>query len=202
MKKKSILLVMIVILLVAWISIAYSDYAKVAISFDKPNFCILINGADDGGSGKYIGLGYSFTIDGYLDAEDGYQVDKYTYRILGITIKQDEASPNKTDEDVSSEIYSKQDISDAIDTITKEFDREWNGCTLTEIYYAGDEKSMDYQEWADRNDADEVIVLLSTFEVDSSGGDGSLNPNSTYDNWMWILVRNSGGKWQHVDHGY
>lgn len=43
---------------------------------------------------------------------------------------------------------------------------------------------------------------VSSFDVDSSGGDGSLNPNSTYNDWKWILVRTNGGKWQHVDHGY
>ena len=104
--------------------------------------------------------------------------------------------------DVASEIYSQDDIEDAIDTIKKEFFMEWSGCTLTEIYYAGDEYCEDYQDWLYRYDADEVIVLLSSFDVDSSGGDGSLNPNSTYDNWNWILVRSNGGKWQHVDHGY
>lgn len=46
------------------------------------------------------------------------------------------------------------------------------------------------------------IALLSSFDVDSSGGDGSLNPNSTYNDWKWILVRTNGGQWQHVDHGY
>ena len=102
---------------------------------------------------------------------------------------------------VESEIYSEEDIAAAIDTIKKEF-KNWKGCTLTEIYYAGDDKSKDHQDWADRNKADEVIVLLSSFDVDSSGGNGSLNPNSTYDNWMWILVRTNGGQWQHVDHGY
>ena len=66
----------------------------------------------------------------------------------------------------------------------------------------GDDSSKDYQDWADRNNADEVIVLLSSFDVDSSGGDGSLNPNSTYNDWKWILVRTNGGQWQHVDHGY
>ena len=103
---------------------------------------------------------------------------------------------------VNSEIYSQEDINDAIDTIKKEFKRNWEGCTLTEIYYAGDDSSKDHQDWADRNNADEVIVLLSSFDVDSSGGDGSLNPNSTYSDWKWILVRTDGGKWQHVDHGY
>ena len=103
---------------------------------------------------------------------------------------------------VDSEMYSQDDINSAIDTIKKEFKSDWKGCTLTEIYYAGDDCSKDHQDWADRNNADEVIVLLSSFDVDSSGADGSLNPNSTYDNWNWILVRTNGGQWQHADHGY
>ncbi len=103
---------------------------------------------------------------------------------------------------VDSKLYSEQEISAAIDTIKKEFKRNWNGCTLTEIYYAGDKTSKDYQDWADRNDADEVIVLLSSFDVAPSGADGSLNPASTYNKWNWILVRKDGGPWQHVDHGY
>ena len=103
---------------------------------------------------------------------------------------------------VDSEMYSQDDINSAIDTIKKEFKNDWKGCTLTEIYYAGDDCSKDHQDWTDRNNADEVIVLLSSFDVDSSGADGSLNPNSTYDNWNWILVRTNGGQWQHVDHGY
>ena len=104
--------------------------------------------------------------------------------------------------DVESQIYTSDDINSAIETIKKEFDKNWKGCTLKEIYYAGDDTSRGYQVYADINDADEVIVLLSSFNVDSSGGDGSLNPNSTYDGWNWILVRNTGGKWRHVDHGY
>jgi len=104
--------------------------------------------------------------------------------------------------DVESEIYTSDDINSAIETIIKEFDKKWKGCTLKEIYYAGDEISPNYQDWADRNNAEEVIVLLSSFDVDSSGGDGALNPNSTYTGWNWILVRNNGGQWRHVDHGY
>ena len=95
MRKKIIILAVIAVLLASWVSIAYSDYAKVAISFDKPKFCVLINGADDGGSGKYIGLGYSFIVDGHLDVDTGYQVDSYVYKIFGITVKQDEANPQK-----------------------------------------------------------------------------------------------------------
>ena len=104
--------------------------------------------------------------------------------------------------DYSSEIYTDVEIESAIDVTLDYFKKEFEGCTLTEITYLGDEELSGYQEFADRNDAEDVIVLVSTFDVDDSGGDGSLNPNSTYRNWKWILVRTDGGKWVHVDHGY
>ncbi len=86
--------------------------------------------------------------------------------------------------------------------IKEEFDREWSGCTLTEIYYAGDEISKNYQDWADRNNADEVIVLLSSFDVDSSGGkNGVLNADSTYKDSFWILIRTDLGEWEYIDCG-
>ncbi len=104
--------------------------------------------------------------------------------------------------EVPSAMYAQEEILSAMNVIKREFRREWDGCTLKELYYAGDEYTRRYQEWADRHGADEVIVLLSTFDVDASGGDGSLNPNSTYRKWNWILVRQKGGSWVHVDHGY
>ena len=101
-----------------------------------------------------------------------------------------------------SDIYSEEEIEEAIEVVKKYFRSEFSGCTLTEITYAGDDKISSYEDWATRNDGDEVIVLISSFDVDASGGDGSLNPNSTYSNWSWILARRNGEKWQHVDHGY
>lgn len=104
---------------------------------------------------------------------------------------------------VDSKLYSEEDINAAIDTIKEEFKSDtWKGCTLTEIYYAGDDESKNHQAWAKDNDADEIIVLESSFDVGSSGGDGSLDPNSTYEGWSWYLVRSTGGKWKHIDHGY
>lgn len=102
---------------------------------------------------------------------------------------------------VASEVYSQEDIQSAIDTVKKDFELEFNGCTLTEIYYAGDEISEGFIDWADRNNEEEVLVLLSSFDTASSAEDG-FNSNSTYDNWNWILVRSDGGQWKHVDHGY
>ena len=104
--------------------------------------------------------------------------------------------------DYSSEMYSDSEIENAIDVVINYFEKNFEGCTLTEITYLGDDKLDDWQEFAERNNADDVMVLVSSFNVDASGGDGSLNPNSTYTNWKWILVRTNGGKWEHVDHGY
>ncbi len=103
---------------------------------------------------------------------------------------------------VESEVYLHEDISLAVSTITEEFKRGWNGCTLTEIYYAGDDIIAEYQDWADRYNADEVIVLISSFDTDSPAGNSGLNSDFTYQNWNWILVRTAGEEWEHVDHGY
>ena len=101
-----------------------------------------------------------------------------------------------------SEIYTDSDIEAAFQTVKDYFSAEFDGCTLTKMYYPGDTYADEFDEWAERYNADEAIVLLSSFDVDSSGGDGSLNPNSTYDDWNWILIRNAGGDWEYVDHGY
>ena len=101
-----------------------------------------------------------------------------------------------------SEIYSDSDIEAAFQTVKDYFGNEFDGCTLTKLSYPGDTYADDFYEWAEQYDADEAIVILSSFDVDSSDGDGSLNPDSTYDDWKWILIRNDSGNWEHVDHGY
>ena len=101
-----------------------------------------------------------------------------------------------------SDIYTDAEIDEAIDAAMAYFKAEFSGCTLTEITYAGDEATQDHQDFAQLHNADEAIVLISSFDVDASGGDGSLNPNSTYEGWKWIMVRNNGGAWRHADHGY
>jgi ABC-type glycerol-3-phosphate transport system substrate-binding protein len=104
--------------------------------------------------------------------------------------------------DYSSEIYSDAEIENAINVAINYFEKNFEGCTLTEITYLGDDELDNWQEFAERNNADDVMVLVSSFNVGASGGDGSLKPNDTYTNWKWVLVRTNDGKWEHVDHGY
>ena len=102
----------------------------------------------------------------------------------------------------TSQIYSTNDIHDAMDVVKKYFCRQFDGCTMTELGYAGDEKWKAMKEWADQYDADAAIVLVSAFETNSRGGDGSMAANETYRNYQWVLVRNSNGEWEHKTHGY
>ena len=104
--------------------------------------------------------------------------------------------------DYTSAIYSDEEIQSAIEVTLDYFEREFEGCTLTELTYLGDDRLGPWLEYAERYQADDVIVFVSSFEVNASGGDGSFNPNDTYTGWSWILVRDDGGKWKFVDGGY
>lgn len=46
------------------------------------------------------------------------------------------------------------------------------------------------------------IVQYSSFETDESGDDESLEPNTAYDDFQWILVRDNGGTWEVKTYGY
>ena len=102
----------------------------------------------------------------------------------------------------SSDIYTDWEIRNAVEVAVQYFKSEFDGCKLLEIGYAGDDEGVAFHEWAEQYDVDQVIILVSAFEVGPEGGDGSLNPNDTYKNWQWVLGRTNGGRWKHLTHGY
>lgn len=102
----------------------------------------------------------------------------------------------------SSEVYSDEDIEAAINIVKQtvaEIEDRW---TLLELSYIGDEWLDSYQDWADRNDADEVIVILSDFYISYFSDNPVMNTGSKYEGYNWILVRNEGTDWRIVDRGY
>ncbi len=102
----------------------------------------------------------------------------------------------------ASEVYSQKDINDAMDAVVKYFRNHFEGCKLTQLCYKDSTSVTESGGWAIQYNADQAIVLLSTFDVDAAGGDGSFNPNETYSDWQWILVRNKGGAWEVKTWGY
>lgn len=101
-----------------------------------------------------------------------------------------------------SSLYSQAEIEQMMDTVESTFRREFKGCTLLELKYDEALSQKQSGDWAEQYQADEAAVLTSSFDVDGSGGDGSLNPNSTYSKWLWVLTRNGGGDWKLQTWGY
>ena len=101
-----------------------------------------------------------------------------------------------------SEVYSEEEIIAAMDVVEAFFKKEYDGCKLNNLEYIEELSVEAADEWAEQYLAEEAIVLISSFDVDSSGGDGSLEPNETYDNWQWILTRNEGEDWTLQTWGY
>lgn len=100
-------------------------------------------------------------------------------------------------------IYSEQEIEDAKDVVKIKFKSDFKGCELTDLWYSEEITISSLNGLAKQYNTDEAIVLLSNFDVDSYGGDGSLNPNQTYTDWHWILVRNKeDNKWILKTWGY
>lgn len=103
-----------------------------------------------------------------------------------------------------SKIYTDEEIDDALEIAVECFNETFTTCTHLGTKYAGD-AVLDRDYWKDypaKHDADQVIVLISTFDVGSDGITMGLNPNSRYDNWSWILVRSNGGEWRLTDRGF
>lgn len=102
----------------------------------------------------------------------------------------------------TSKKYTEEDVTSAMEVAVKFFDKEFSGCTMLSIAYPGDKKSAQLAGTTYDRKWDEVIVLLSSFDVDATGNNGSLNPSSTYHNYQWILGRKNSGKWKLLDNGY
>ncbi len=104
-----------------------------------------------------------------------------------------------------SELYDDVSINKACDIVERKFAEEFEGCTLTELRYDVDVENKfasEIERYAQENNQD-LIVLLSTFDTDPKGGDGSFNPNDTYTNWQWHLVRTADKKsWEIITWGY
>lgn len=90
--------------------------------------------------------------------------------------------------------FKKEEIEKAKNTVKENFDFE--GCTLKKVWY--DEEKSKYVIGAyletgkgsiNGVEPENVIVVFTEFDVDSAGGDRSFEPNSTYTDWQFILIR-------------
>lgn len=98
----------------------------------------------------------------------------------------------------TSDIYSRQDMNEAIDLIKEEF-YSWDGCKLYSINYTDDNLCQGELEYCNSLakegiSYDECIVFRMQFRSPILGG-GAWNANFRYD-WSWYLARTEGGEWE------
>lgn len=91
--------------------------------------------------------------------------------------------------------YSNEDIQAAANTVEKKFKKDFSGCTMTALRYTALSGKEHNADWAAQYDAEEAMVLYSDFTVDDTGANASLNPGTTYTDWQWVLVRDTGEAW-------
>lgn len=113
-----------------------------------------------------------------------------------------------TNEIGKSSKFTEEEINSAIDLVQNSFN--FPAATLVKLTY-DEEKSEQLIKGYMQNgkgsingvDPKNVIILLSEFHVDGSGKNPVLNPNSTYTDYMWILIRKStDSDWMIDDQGY
>lgn len=104
--------------------------------------------------------------------------------------------------------FSKEEIDNAVDCLKRSFDFE--ACTLTKIYYNEEISNTAVEDYLQFGNGsvnkvkdENVIVLLSDFDVDNSGDNPVLNPGETYTNYNWILIRDDkNSNWKVDDWGF
>lgn len=104
--------------------------------------------------------------------------------------------------------FSEEEINKAVDCLKRSFDFE--ACTLTKIYYNEEISNTAVENYLQFGNGSEnkvktenVIVLLSDFDVDNSDNNPVLNTGETYTNYNWILIRDDkNSNWKVDDWGF
>ncbi|MCR4657078.1 MAG: hypothetical protein K5770_12750 [Lachnospiraceae bacterium] len=104
-----------------------------------------------------------------------------------------------------SELYSKEDLEDAISEIEIEF-ATWDGCELHSIRYAGDESCTDENlKWMNELNEDGNYTQVAEFIMDfhsPAEAYGAWEADTEYTDFEWWLARSEDGGWDIVTQGY
>ena len=106
----------------------------------------------------------------------------------------------------TSEIYSEEDLKDAVIQIKCKF-AFWGDVDLKSIRYAGDEAVTDenlawMNELAPDANYTQVAEFLMDFHTPEDVGEPSFNSDFDYNDFQWWLARTDDGGWEIVTHGY
>lgn len=115
-----------------------------------------------------------------------------------------EASPSSpTESEMPGHTYSDEEVAQAKEAAEAEF-ANLTGCTLVSMDYDPQrsyEAAVQYRPEANEAELNNWIVLFATFTTDEN--QAILEPNSTYEDYMYILHREGADvPWTVMDGGY
>lgn len=102
----------------------------------------------------------------------------------------------------TSQIFTEEEIEEAMDAVVQEFELSFANCTLTDIWYVGDESNaVLLQEKDGRASETRKIFIYTNFNINSSTG-----IYATCNKWQWIVyygrVWRIPGDWHVLKNGY
>ena len=107
----------------------------------------------------------------------------------------------------NSELYSEEELNEAIDKIQSEF-AGWaeDGCVLNNIRYAGDDANNEENlKWLNSLDEEANFIEVAEFLADFHSPKeavGAWEADHDYKDYQWWLAREDGGEWQLLTWGY
>ena len=152
-------------------------------------------------SGTSAVITYITKYQSELEEEYIYQEELFFTNIDGKTYvsKYYKLDITTTDEDLIIDIgnstqFTKKEIAEAINVVKDNF--KFPASTLTKVWYNEEESDKFSKLYLESGKGsvngvkpENVIVLLSNFDVDDSSDNPVLNPDSTYENYQWIVIR-------------
>ena len=188
--KANRIVISILAVLVLWLCVGITDFALVH-NYRKPLFCVGVDLADDGGSGNYVGLCYSFDIEGnFMPEAKNPGVTSYRGYIFG--------------KEVSRGFWEKMDVDKTLNSIAfSELAPGQEEIYFSEYQILGDDAWFDYTITYERAAMKVVIGLRgedgTEYMEEITGGEGSGKiggiPAGSYE----VFVRNSESNNEHKD---
>ena len=92
----------------------------------------------------------------------------------------------------TSNLYSEEEINDAMDVIIEDFERTFHGCTLKELRYSDIGYLSSSQSCGCIENYEKTIIIYSVFDVAEKGASSTLNAGSIYTQYQWGLAKING----------
>ena len=110
---------------------------------------------------------------------------------------------------VASRLYTEEDLGKAFEIVLDRF-RQWTGCSLYGLRYAGDEcNSEENLAWLNELGGEkgftqclEVLIDFHTSADPKELGDMVFEPDTDYTDYQWWLARTADSGWEIVSMGY